>query len=115
MKTVPFVSLVLTVVAIMLSSTPMLASDVKPESAESVRSKIEKMIKTPDLELFGIEETQVTLKFLINSKQEIVVVSTGTDNAYLDSYLKSRLNYKSMKILPAKNKIYVLDILFRTT
>ncbi len=113
MKTVPSAGYVLALIIFLLSTGPALANDIKPQSAEAVRAKIEKMIQTPDLDRFGIKKAEIKLKFLINDKEEMVVVSTGTDNTQLDTYIKNRLNYKTLRELPKRNKIYVLEIMFR--
>ncbi len=40
----------------------------------------------------------VNVMFTLNDKSEIVVVSVDSDNPIVDSFIKSKLNYKKVKV-----------------
>lgn len=87
------------------------ASNEKPvdkkEIMISITKDVEKLLKKSDLEL-KITET-ATVKIMINSKNEIVVLSVDTDNNQVDSFVKSRLNYKKVSA-KATSEVYTLPI-----
>jgi hypothetical protein len=64
-------------------------------------------INDMDQELYRVE-----VHFIVNAKNEIVVVSTSDKE--FDQILKSKLNYQTIKTGDiALNKLFILPILFR--
>jgi len=115
MKTVKFASLFIALFALSMSITPTYAiSGDEPKEISDLREQITKLVKAPQLEVNGISAAKVYLRFMLNNKNEIVVLSTGTDNAYLDAFIKNRLNYKAVKNVPLKEKFYNMSIVFKT-
>jgi hypothetical protein len=53
----------------------------------------------------------VDIMFTINNKSELVVVSVNSDNTVVDNFVKSKLNYKKVKVSTIDpGKIYRLPL-----
>ncbi len=117
MKTVKSASLLLAIFAFAMTATPSFADNGdEPKQITELRNQVKKLVKSPQLEAYGIDsDTKVHIRFMLNNDNEIVVLSTDTDNAYLDSFIKDRLNYKMVKIAPLKDKYYNVSIVFKNT
>lgn len=115
MKTVRMLACMLVLSFLTLSSSTYANNGNDPETINNLRSNIVKLVEAPDLGENGINNEEVRLKFYINKSQEIVVVDTGTDNHYLDSFLKNRLNYQKIKDNNLKPGIYNLKITFKAS
>ena len=114
MKTVKFAGFIVAVLALSLTTSPACANNGdEPQEIANLRDQVTKLVKSPQLAEHGITLEKVRLKFVLNSDREIVVVSTGTDNAYLDSFIKSRLNYKKVKSAPNKENVFNMNIIFK--
>lgn len=76
-------------------------SDGDPESIrkylENVRTQITEYLENPDLSGTEIREAEATLHFIINKESELVVVYVDSQEAFVDRYLKERLNYKKLE------------------
>lgn len=67
-----------------------------PQNAEAVlRSEIIKLLGTYD---FKLDNLHAQVSLLLNNKNELVVLGVKTKNTNLDYFIKSRLNYKKVKI-----------------
>ncbi len=116
MQIIKKLGIVLLLLAVFITPKPAAAYDGdEPEAVEHLREKVIEFVKTPNLAEFGIDKEKVRLKFLVNSNREIVVVSTGTENNYLDSFLKSRLNYKKIKDSQVEQGVYNMSITFKAS
>jgi hypothetical protein len=104
-------------ILILTNSLPFTANAGDENDAQdALRTQVLKWVKEPDLRSYGVAEEQVFLKFLVTDSYEIVVLSTGTNNDYLDLFIKKNLNYKRVKPDPQLKKgKYNIEILFRTT
>ncbi|MCB0664414.1 MAG: hypothetical protein KDC80_01270 [Saprospiraceae bacterium] len=67
------------------------------ERLENVRTQITDYIDNPNLTGIDIKEMEATLHFVINKESELVVVYVDSENVFVDSFLKERLNYKKIK------------------
>ncbi len=114
MKTIRLLSFALILSLVSLSQSAFANNGDDPQTTATLRKDIVKLVDNPDLEVNGIASEEVMLKFYLNNEQEIVVVDTGTDNAYLDSFIKNRLNYKRMKE-NAKAGFYRIKITFKAS
>ncbi|MBK8505720.1 MAG: hypothetical protein IPL46_28095 [Saprospiraceae bacterium] len=114
MKTVKLIAGVIAF-AIVSMSTSLYANDGDPETISNLRSDILKLVDGPQLGEHGIYHREVKLKFYINADQEIVVIETGTEDNYLDSFLKNRLNYHKVKYNNLKPGIYNIKITFKAS
>ncbi len=115
MKTVRMLSCLLVLAFFSLSSSMFANDGDDPQAISNLRSNIVQLVESPDLGEHGITKEEVKLKFYINKDQEIVVVDTGTDNLYLDSFLKNRLNYQKVKEKNLKPGMYNLKITFQAS
>lgn len=79
----------------------------KKEIITSITKDVEKLLKKSDLALKTTETA--TVKIMINTKNEIVVLSVDTQNTEVDSFVKSRLNYKKVSTKTASD-IFTLPI-----
>lgn len=79
----------------------------KKEIMTSITKDVEKLLKKSDLALKGTEIA--TVKIMINTKNEIVVLSVDTDNSQVDTFVKSRLNYKKVSVKTA-SEFFTLPI-----
>ncbi|BAO74540.1 hypothetical protein WPG_0310 [Winogradskyella sp. PG-2] len=83
------------VVAVTFSS--VLSASTNPnEKAEpaSISKSIGDLLQNPN---FQLDETiNAMVKIFINEENEIVVLSVDTDNKTVESFIKSRLNYKKL-------------------
>ena len=114
MKTVKCASFIVALFALCFSSSPSFATNGdEPQRISNLRDQVTKLVKSPELAQHGITLEKVRLKFMLNHAQEIVVVSTGTENPYLDSFIKSRLNYKKVKSAPTTESVFNMSIIFK--
>tara|TARA_R110002126_G_C10490123_1_gene503589 strand:- start:87 stop:434 length:348 start_codon:yes stop_codon:yes gene_type:complete len=66
----------------------------KKEAMTTITKDVQKLLKNSEL---ALEATELaTVKIMINSKNEIVVLSVDTINAQVDIFVKERLNYKKI-------------------
>lgn len=83
------------VVAITFSS--VLSASTNPnEKAEpaSISKTVGELLRNPGFQLN--ENVNAMVKIFINQNNEIVVLSVATDNKAVESFIKSRLNYKKL-------------------
>ena len=80
----------------------------------TLRDQVIELIKAPNMEYGAMEEVKV--QFLVNKKNELVVVAVDTDDSYLAAFVKSRMNYKKIDGENAKhNEIYKINVTFKGT
>ena len=115
MKTVKLFAGVIAIAIVSMSSNLYANDGNDPETISILRSNIVKLVDAPDLGENGIRSVEVKLKLYINKDQEIVVVDTGTENNYLDSFLKNRLNYHKVKDNNLRPGIYNIKITFKAS
>jgi len=90
------ISLVL-VAAMLLSAGSIFANDKKDKSPEdTISSQITKMLNNNSLSESEID-TSAQVRFTVNKRGEIVVLSVDTANETLEYFVKNRLNYKKLK------------------
>lgn len=85
--------LIVLALIIVFGSATVVASNPEKTTPENLRSEIVKILNAPE---FSFEEKEVSalIKFTLNSKGEIVVLSVDSDNEQVDFYVKNELNYK---------------------
>ena len=88
------ISLVL-VASLLLSVGNVLANDNTPKDPSKTLSfQIHKMLKDNNFSIS--EDLTADVRFIINEKGEIVVLSVSTSNETLEGFVKGRLNYKKV-------------------
>lgn len=100
------------VVALLLGFSSLVsASNDRPADKREVMTiitkDVQKLLKNSELIL---DVTAVaTVKIMINSKNEIVVLSVDTNNAEVDAFVKGRLNYKKVSAKTV-SEVFILPI-----
>ncbi|WP_442266245.1 hypothetical protein ACSIGC_00595 [Tenacibaculum sp. ZS6-P6] len=98
----------------LLSSTLTFANDITIPSKElkkELRTEIVKLLNNekPDINL----DFTVKVDFMINEKNEIVIIDINTSDTVIESFVKRKLNYKAIQASTiSKGKIYQLPIKF---
>ena len=79
---------------------------------DQIRSQFHKKLDIPsdDILEFSVEEAYV--HFTINSMNEIVILTTGTNNPDLDAFIKRTLNYERIDL---KNILIERDYYIKVT
>ena len=81
-------------------------------SSTKAYSEIKTIIKAIDFNVVDLDEEKIKVRFMINSDNEVIVLHTN--NEKLDSFIKSTLNYRSLKNDDLKvNQIYIMPITFK--
>ncbi len=77
---------------------------------KSLSSQIYEMLKQNSFEL-QYNEMTADVRFTINEKGEMVVLSVETKNEVLENFVKSRLNYQKVESgNPVEGKIYTVAV-----
>lgn len=79
----------------------------KKEVMTTITKDVQKLLKNSELNLTNTEKA--TVKIMINSRNEIVVLSVDTNSALVDTFVKSRLNYKKISTKTA-SEVFILPI-----
>ena len=82
---------------------------------EDDKRKEERALRTQIVKLLGNYESKETVqaevKFMINRKGEIIVLSVESENKNVDAYIKSALNYKTVSKKVAKRmRMYIVPL-----
>jgi hypothetical protein len=103
---------IITIIAISLSTT------FSSTAAEKEPSKITKKLRTEIVSMLGdripiilTESSSAEVSFVINNKNEIVIISVDSKVSELNSYIKNKLNYKKIKVKGTiKGQIYKIPL-----
>ena len=84
---------------LMLSASVMAFTPPSISPADSpntqLRKEIIKLIDRPSIN--NSTEEKLEISFMVTKANEVVVLNVDTDQAYLENYIKSSLNYKTIK------------------
>lgn len=99
----------LLVVAIAFSSALYASDKPTKDTSSSISEEIGQLLKNPN---FTVEEDILAnVKVFFNEDNEIVVLTVNSESEYIDSYIKSRLNYKKMSNgVNNKNRYYIVPV-----
>lgn len=78
-------------------STKALASNESEKAFENLRKEIVQLVQKPELNINGIKEGEVQVRFMLNERHEVVLLSVSTDNIYLKNFIKERLDKKKIE------------------
>ncbi|WP_299362531.1 hypothetical protein [Winogradskyella sp.] len=67
---------------------------IKEAEPNSITETVGKLLKNPEFQLK--KDTDALVQIAINQDNEMVVLSVDTENKAVESYIKSRLNYKKV-------------------
>jgi len=91
-------------------TTTAFASNPIDIATKELRNEIVKLLDAPQIELTE-EETLAQVRFIMNSKGEIVILSVVSNNDQVDTYIKRELNYKKIKNLSYTiGKVFVMPL-----
>ena len=85
------------VAAMLLFTGSILANDVKDNDPKSLSAQISEILDNNDF-ADDVVDQSAQVRFTLNNQGEIVVMSVDTENSKLESFVKSRLNYKKVKV-----------------
>ncbi len=101
----------LLIVALTFSSVLVASTNAEDKKAESVAitEEIGKLLKDPS---FSVDyEIIANVTVTLNKNNEFVVLSVETDANFLESYIKSRLNYQELPVtLNDSEKTYIVPV-----
>ena len=110
MKTVS--CLFVALLSLCITSTA-LANDADKTVLDKLRDRIVTLVEKPNLEDLGIDYEELKVQFMINDRNEIVVIDTNTSNNVIDQYVKEKLNYQKVKENNVTSGIYHVKITFQ--
>lgn len=105
--------LVVLFLALILSSSTLLANDNNPieKAKDQLRTEIVKLLGNNEFPLTNAEIAKAELSILLNNNNQLVIVSVKSDNQLLTAYIKRKLNYKRIKSKSLKRmKIYRMPV-----
>ncbi|MFN0728600.1 hypothetical protein [Polaribacter gochangensis] len=95
-----------------LSTTVLFANNDNPitDAKNQLRTEIVKLLGNNKFPL-TTKFAKAEISILLNSKNELVIISVESQNSLLESYIKRKLNYKKVKTtVLSKMKIYKMPI-----
>ena len=102
----------LLVVAVTFSSVLFANTNPVPNSGndtkKTISTELSALLQKPDINLDKAIETKV--KIMLNENNEVVVISIDCEDVEVKNYIKNRLNYKQLKSVDSKNRVYVLPL-----
>lgn len=98
----------LVALVVVIASTATFANPIPDKKAE-LRAELSSYISKINFDTVEDEDGMFYLSFTVNSKKEIIVLST--DLPQLDNRIKNELNYKELKATDVEiNKVYTLPV-----
>lgn len=83
--------------AVLALTTTLATANVDPKpTKDEVKQELTDLLGAPNFRI-GENDLTATVHFLINNSNEIVVLDVKAENELIESYIKSRLNYKEVK------------------
>ena len=92
---------------VLLSFSLNAAPSITPTKPNGVKEEIESLLKKPNFKLD--KDTTTIVTFMVNKKNEILVINVDTENKLIDSYIKRALNYKKLKTITTK-KLFKIPV-----
>lgn len=93
-------------IAALVFSSVLSASVVKKEnSAVTLTEEIGTLLQNPDFKVEG--DVVASVDFMLNKDHEIVVLSVDAPNSKIESFIKRRLNYKSINNFYSKEDKHI--------
>jgi hypothetical protein len=95
-----------------LSTTVLFANKDSPnvEAKKQLRTEIVRLLGNNEFPLIG-ELAKAEISILLNSKNELVIISVKSENSLLENYIKRKLNYKKVHVNALqKMKVYRMPL-----
>ena len=86
----------LIIVAIALFTLNVSAAEKPVKPNENLRTVIVKLLKNDNSFNFIKNDIAIEVMFTINSKGELIIISTNTPNENIEKIIKNKLNYKAV-------------------
>ena len=97
----------------LLSLPAAVANGIGDNPNDQLKKKVVKMIQKVDLSGLETPEAEAFVAFVLNDKNEIVVMSVDTESEFADQLIKSKLNYHEIDIEGVrKNTTYTIKMKF---
>jgi hypothetical protein len=87
---------------ILLVTGPVSATADTRVNNDQLKKEIEGIVKKGTLKFMEADTEEVTVHFLINAQNELVIFDTTGDNEAACEHVKERLNYKQVKFKQAR-------------
>jgi len=95
--------LITLVLVAVLTSASVFANDKNtPETTQNLRKEIIDLLDKPSFKIEN-ENIEACIEFTLNAKNEIVILTVDSDKEAIESYVKSRLNYKKVSFISPQN------------
>lgn len=111
MKLPNYLTLLLSLV--LFVTGPLAAKAENPVNNDQLQKEIEDIVKKGTLKFMEADTEEVTIHFLINAQNELVIFDATGDNEAACEHVKERLNYKQVKFRQARQLTpYKINIKF---
>ena len=85
----------------------------KKDPSEELRTKVTKLIGTPDLRTVPEYDRKASIKFIVTTENELLVINVDTKHDRIEDHVKSSINYKEFKVRGIqKMQPYQVDVSF---
>lgn len=107
-------SIKILLLAVAFTFSGVLSASTEPEPtttnfADTISVEIGELLKNPGFLI--TDEITAEVKVMINEKNQLVVLSVNSKHDILDSFVKSRLNYKKLSVkLKTGQKKYMIPV-----
>lgn len=103
----------ITIITLLFCMNFAIASHTETDPKKTaVLKELASLLKNPAIKA-GEKDLKAKVYFMINRENEIVVLQVEAENDLVESYIKSRLNYKEMKckeLNPGKEYVFPVRI-----
>ena len=104
---------VIAVFALAILTTTVFANSISEAAQQQIRKQIAQHLQNIDLTRYNVNEASIQLTFMVNSQNEIVVLSTN--NERFDGLLKAKLNYLKLNLdEKSVNQIFSVPITLKS-
>lgn len=98
---------------VLFVSGPLAANADNPVNTDRLQKEIEGIVKKGTMKFMEADTEEVTVHFLINAQNELVIFDATGDNEAACDHVKERLNYKQVKFKQARQLTpYEINIKF---
>jgi len=103
----------LIVVIVILATATVFANDKKSNETgnQKLREEISVLLEKPQIEIEK-DSVEASIKFILNAKNEIVILTVDSEKEAIENYVKLRLNYQKVNFDSSrgKNKIFKMNL-----
>ncbi len=103
------IKILLLVVAVAFSGVLYASDKPTKDTSSAISQEIGELLKDPNFTV--VEDQFATVKVMFNDHNEIVVLDVDSKEKGVESYIKSRLNYKELaNNVNNKNRYYIVPV-----